>query len=159
MLETLRRDPKARAAQEDLLAYLTDPASKDALGQVEALAELLSSSHDMLQDLETPRTSSFPSTRCWRRRSRRPPTSPTGPSVIDATTALLTRIAGHAVDGSGNEICAREVDPNNVVSVALAHLVTPMAIPGCTPSAQNPCLSESPLEVVIDTIADVNRAG
>jgi hypothetical protein len=79
--------------------------------------------------------------------------------VLDSTTSLLTRVAGHAVDGSGNEICANELDPNNVVSVVLAHLVTPMPLPGCPASPTNPCLSESPLEVIVDTIADVNRAG
>ncbi|MGH7434161.1 MAG: hypothetical protein ACRENE_00635, partial [Polyangiaceae bacterium] len=85
--------------------------------------------------------------------------SASGPSVLDSTTSLLARIAGHAVDGSGNEICANELDPNDVVSLVLAHLVTPMSLPGCTASATNPCLSESPLEVIVDTIADVNRAG
>ena len=45
------------------------------------------------------------------------------------------------------------------MSLVLAHLVTPMPLPGCAASATNPCLSESPLEVIADTIADVNRAG
>jgi hypothetical protein len=88
-----------------------------------------------------------------------PGSAPGALSPIDATTTLLTRLAGHAVDSGGQEICANEVDPNDVVSTAMAHLATPMPLPNCTPSAQNPCLGESPLEVIVDTIADVNRAG
>jgi hypothetical protein len=162
LVDVLRRDPKARAAQEDLLAYLTSPTATDAVGQVEALAELLSSSHDILQNLNDAQNELTPLYNVLASAFVETPaagSAPAVPSVIDATTSLLTRLAGHAVDASGNEICANEVDPNDVVSVAMAHLVTPMALPGCTASAQNPCLSESPLEVIVDTVADVNRAG
>ncbi len=163
LLEALRSDPQARAAQEDLLAYLFDPASVDSVGQVEALTELLSSSHDLLQNLNDAQNELTPLYKvlatAFQPTAATTPGAQAGPSVIDATTALMTRLAGQAVDGSGTEVCAREVDPNNVVSVALAHLVTPIALPGCAASAQNPCLSETPLEVIVDTIADVNRAG
>jgi hypothetical protein len=158
LLEALRRDPKARAAQEDLLAYLVDPKSTDAVGQVEAFAELLSSSHDILQNLNDGQNLYTPLYKVLSSAFAAPPSAPKGPSVIDSTTALMTRLAGHAVDPGGHELCSNEVDPNDVVSVALAHLVTPMPLPGCTPSAQNPCLSESPLEVIVDAVADVNRA-
>jgi hypothetical protein len=162
LLDTLRRNPQARAAQEDLLAYLASPTSTDSVGQVEALAEFLSSSHDLLQNLNDEQNQLTPLYQVLASAFTATPSStstsaPPAPSVIDATTALLTRLAGHAIDGNGTEICANEVDPNNVVSVALAHLVTPMMIPSCTASPQNPCLSESPLEVIVDTIADVNR--
>jgi hypothetical protein len=165
LLDTLRRDPQARAAQEDLLAYLAAPASTDAVGQVEALAELLSSSHDVLQSLNDAQNLLTPLYRVLgvafqpAKGTGNAGTTTAGPSVIDSTTSLMTRLAGHALDANGKEICANEVDPNDVVSVALAHLVTPMPLPGCTASPSNPCLSESPLEVIVDTIADVNRAG
>jgi hypothetical protein len=158
LLDALRRDPKARAAQEDLLSYLTDPKSTDAAGQVEALAELLSSSHDLLQVLQDPQNQLVPLYKVLASAFVPPPGSPQGLSVVDATTALLTRLAGHAVDAGGREVCSNEVDPNDVVAAALAHLVTPMPLPGCTASAQSPCVGETPLEVIVDTIADVNRA-
>jgi hypothetical protein len=157
LLEALRRDPKARAAQEDLLAYLADPAAVDAVGKTEALAELLSSSHDLLQVVDDAQNQLIPLYNVLATAFT--PGSAGSPSPIDATTALLTRLAGRAVDSGGNESCANEVDPNDVVSTAMAHLATPMPLPNCTPSAQNPCLGESPLEVIVDTIADVNRAG
>lgn len=162
LLDTLRRDPAARAAQEDLLTYLADPSTSDAVGQAEALTSLLSSSHDVLQNLNDAQNLFTPLYQVLS-TAFQPVTPPsgsgTGPSVIDSTTALMTRLAGHALDANGTEICANEVDPNDVVSVALAHLVTPMPLPGCTATAQDPCLSETPLEVIVDTVADVNRAG
>jgi hypothetical protein len=71
--------------------------------------------------------------------------------VVDATTALLARVAGRAYDANNVEICANELDPDAVLNVALAHLVTPM-------TGSNGQPTETPLEVIIDTIADVNRA-
>jgi hypothetical protein len=69
--------------------------------------------------------------------------------TIDATTALLSRIAGRAYDGS-TEVCANELDPDAVLAMALANLVTPM-------QGSNGQPSETPLEVILDTIGDVNR--
>jgi hypothetical protein len=67
-------------------------------------------------------------------------------------------VSGRAYDASGREICAKELDPSAVLNVALAHLVTPMTckppMTGCT-AGQG---SETPLEVILDTISDVNRA-
>jgi hypothetical protein len=166
LLEALRRDPGARAAQEDLLAYLADPSSKDAVGQTEALAELLTSSHDLLQVVDDAQNQLIPLynvlATAFVPGTNQPQGSPaasTPISPIDATTALLVRLAGHAVDASGSENCSREVDPNDVVSTVMAHFATPMPLPSCTATPQNPCLGESPLEVIVDTIADVNRAG
>ncbi len=156
LTDAIRRDGGGRAALEDLLAYLGDPKQADAAGQVESLTEFLSTSHDLLQVLRDD-GDLVPVYKVFAAAFAPPPDNPKGPSLIDATTSLLTRLAGHAVDESGNEICAREVDPNGVLDVALAHLVTPM------PSGTDTSTSESspgvtPLEVIVDTVADVNRA-
>ena len=76
--------------------------------------------------------------------------------MIDATTTLLTRLAGQAFDAKGNEICAKEIDPNSVLDVALARLVTPM--PTGTDASAGSSPGVTPLEVIVDTVADVNRA-
>ena len=76
--------------------------------------------------------------RAARRRSTRP-------------RRCSARVAGRAYDANNNEICASELDPDAVLDVALAHLVTPM-------TGANGQPTETPLEVIIDVIADVNRA-
>ena len=73
----------------------------------------------------------------------------------DAQIGLLSRIAGRSyLDGKGGqqtEDCAAELDPNQVISIALTHLVTPMTLPGGK-------TGETPLEVMLDVVDDVNRA-
>lgn len=36
--------------------------------------------------------------------------------LIDAQSALLAKMAGRALDTDGTEICAREIDPNEVIT-------------------------------------------
>jgi len=71
--------------------------------------------------------------------------------VIDAQLSLLGRISGRAYDTSGNEICSAELDPNQVLTLALSNLVTPL--PG-----SNGQSNETPLQAIMDVIGDVNRA-
>jgi len=158
VLDALRRDPNARAAEEDFLQYLASPAVMDSVGQVEALTEFLSSAHDILQVLQDSENLFVPVYQVFSSAFVPPEAPPGSRALVDSTTALLTRIAGRATDASGMEICANELDPNDVVSVALAHLVTPMPLANCTPSSIDPCTGDTPLEVIVDTIADVNRA-
>jgi hypothetical protein len=153
LLDAMRLNPGARAAQEDLLAYLVDPGSKDAVKNVEALTELLSSTHDVLQNLNDAQNLFTPVYHVLS-SAFAPPASHPGRALVDATTALLTRLAARAHDANGREICASELDPNDVIGVALAYLVTP----NCPSSGGAPCAGETPLEVIVDTIADVNRA-
>jgi hypothetical protein len=154
--DAIRRDPTGRASLEDLLVYLGDAKQTDAAGQVESLTEFLSTSHDLLQVLRDD-TNLVPIYKVFAAAFAPPPDNPQGPSVIDATTALLTRLAGHAFDGGGNEICSKEIDPNNVLDLALAHLVTPMPT-GADASAGAGSPGITPLEIIVDTVADVNRA-
>ncbi len=147
--DAIRRDDAARTALEKLLVYLVDAASSN-----DALAEVLGSTDDLIQVLRDD-TNLVPFYHVMATAAAPTGTDATGNTVtgvVDATTTLLSRLAGHAVDGNGNEICAGELDPNAVLDVGLANLVTPM--PG--PDGKTP--GRTPLEVILDAIADVNRA-
>jgi hypothetical protein len=146
--EAIRQDAAGRAETEKLLAYLVNSASSN-----DALAELLATTDDIVQVLRDD-TNLVPFYHVMASAAATSTTDAQGNTqrgVLDATTALLSRIAGRAYDASKNEICANELDPDAVLDVALAHLVTPM--PGA-----NGQPGETPLEVIVDAIADVNRA-
>jgi hypothetical protein len=146
--EAIRKDVPARTKTEKLLAYLVDAASSN-----DALAELLASADDLIQVMRDDANlvplyhvlaaAAVPSQTDAQGNVQR--------GVLDSNTALLARVAGRAFDANGTEICARELDPNAVLNVALAHLVTPM-------TGANGQPSETPLEVILDAISDVNRA-
>jgi len=146
--EAIRQDVPARTETEKLLSYLLDAVSSN-----DALAELLSSFDDVIQVMRDDAnlvplyhllsTAAAPTQTIGQGQVQR--------GVIDSNTAFLSRISGRAYDSGGNEICARELDPNNVINIVLAHLVTPM-------TGANGQTSETPLEVILDAIADVNRA-
>jgi hypothetical protein len=70
-------------------------------------------------------------------------------SLVDAQMAMLARLSGRYFDKDGKEICRREVDPNQVLTLALGHLVSPIK--------DGAFKGQTPLEVIIDVIADVNR--
>jgi hypothetical protein len=150
--EKTRQDVPARTETEKLLAYLANAASSN-----EALAELLTSADDVIQVMRDDArlvplyhvlaTAALPTQTDAQGNVQR--------GALDANSAMLARIAGRAFDTAGNEICARELDPNAVLNVALAHLVTPMPGSG---APGTPTLGETPLEVILDAIADVNRA-
>jgi len=63
--------------------------------------------------------------------------------------ALLAKVSGRYFAQDGKEICRREIDPNQVLAVALGNLVTPIQ--------DGSFKGQAPLEVIIDVIADVNR--
>jgi hypothetical protein len=147
--DAIRRDDAARGALESLLVYLLDAASNN-----DALAEVLGSTDDLIQVLRDDQNL-VPFYRVMATAAAPSTTDPQGNQqrgVVDATTTFLSRIAGHAYGASNTEICADELDPNAVLDVGLANLVTPMLGPdGKTPG-------RTPLEVILDAIADVNRA-
>jgi hypothetical protein len=146
--DAIRQSDSGRTETEKLLTYLVDSASSN-----DALAELLASTDDMMQVMRDDAnlvpffhvmaSAAVPTTTDAQGNVQR--------GVLDATTALLARVAGRAYDASNNEICAKELDPDGVLNIALAKLVTPMPTTGGA-------TTETPLEVIVDTIADVNRA-
>ncbi len=147
LLDAIRRNDGARSGLEALLAYLVSATSQN-----DALAALLATSNDVLQVLGDDKNivpiyhalapALAPSTRDALGHVL-------NSSVLDAQLTLLSRIAGKFMAGS-TEICADEADPNQVLSQILTHLVTPMTD---TSGRQ----TQTPLEVIIDVIADVNR--
>src|SRR5262249_1784631 len=143
LAEAIRKDDDARTQLEAFLNYLLNAASDN-----EALASMLASTADMIQALRDD-TNLVPIYHVMAQAMGASATDPSGhiqKSRADANTALLGRISGRAFDANSNERCDLELDPNQVLSVALANLVTPM---------DN---GDAPFEVILDVIGDVNRA-
>ena len=144
--DAIRTSDPARTSLESLLTYLVDAASNN-----DALAGFMASADDMIQVLsDDPNlvplyhvlaTGAAPTTKDAAGSVRR--------GFVDATTGLLGRISGRATQGS-TEICANELDPDAVMALAMADLVTPM-----TDSRGH--ITQTPLEVILDAVADVNR--
>jgi hypothetical protein len=154
VLDAMRRDTNARAQMGALVQYLLDAASQN-----DALPNLLASTSDMIQlmkddtnlvPLYQALASAFVPTQVNAQGQI------TQKSVIDANLALLGRISGRALDTHGNEICSEELDPNQVLTLALANLVTPMTTP--VAGAASGQSNQAPLQTIMDVIGDVNRA-
>ncbi len=161
LTEALRTNAVSRQSLEQLLTYLLNQASGN-----EARAITLGAADDMLQVLADD-TNLVPFYHVLAEAARPTLTDAQGnvvqKSVADAQIALLSRVAGRGVtrgstgqpilgpDGQPVENCAVELDPNQVLAAALTHLVTPMTLSGGKPG-------ETPLEVILTVIDDVNRA-
>jgi hypothetical protein len=147
MMEAIRADKEGRVQMEVLMQYLLDAASKN-----EALASLLASSNDLVQLLKDDQnlvplfhvlaSAVDATTKDSKGHVKQK-------SLVDAQMALLAKISGKYFDKDGKEICKREIDPNQVLAVALGNLVTPIN--------DGSFKGQAPLEVIIDVIADVNR--
>ncbi|CAN5753544.1 hypothetical protein BH09MYX1_BH09MYX1_20450 [soil metagenome] len=148
LLEGMRKDEGARVELEALLAYLVDAASGN-----DALAALLATSDDMLQVMQDDQNlvpifhaispALAPSVKDASGNV-------TKKSLVDAQLALLAKVSGKYINQGGTEICAYERDPNQILTQVMTRLVTPM-------KDKNGRSSQSPLDVIIDVIADVNR--
>lgn len=147
LLEAIRADDGARSSLEALLQYLVSAASQN-----DALASLLATADDLLQVMQDDQNlvplyhAISPALAPAQRDTWGHVTSS---SLIDAQLGLLSRVAGRFMDG-GTEICADEADPNQILPQILSRLVTPM-----TDSTGRQ--TQTPLEVILDVIADVNR--
>jgi hypothetical protein len=144
LMEAFRTDPASRAETGKLITYLLDAASQN-----EALPSVLASANDMIQLMKDD-TNLVPLFHAIA-PAFAASTDSSQKSVVDAQLALLGRMSGRAFDKNGKEICSSELDPNQVLTVALKNLVTPM--PGT--SGQ---VGQTPLQVIMDVIGDVNRA-
>ena len=147
MMEAIRADKNGRHEMEVLMQYLLDAASKN-----DALASMLASSNDLVQAMQDEENmvplfhvlaSAMDAT--VKDEAGRV----TKKSLLDAQMALLAKVSGRYFDKDNKEICRREIDPNQVLAVALGNLVTPIKDDGFK--------GQTPLEVIIDVIADVNR--
>jgi hypothetical protein len=141
LTDAIRKDDAARTQLETLLNYLLDSASNN-----DALASMLASSSDMIQVLRDD-TNLVP---LFHVLSAATAAGSGGQkSLVDAQTALLSRISGRAFDGN-QEQCNKELDPNQILTVALGNLVTPMKQADGT-------MGQTPLQVIMDVVGDVNR--
>jgi hypothetical protein len=147
MMDAVRKDPEGRQQMAKLVQYLTDAGSPN-----DALPSLLASMNDVVQMLrdednlvpfyKVMAAAMDASTKDAQGRI-------TKKSLVDAQMALLARVSGRAFDREGHELCSREVDPNQVLSKVLANAVTPIQ--------DGDFNGQTPLEVILDVIADVNR--
>ena len=150
VIDAIRKDDNARKQMGLLIQYLLDAASKN-----DALPAVLASANDMIQLLKDD-TNLVPLYHVLAQALAKSQPDAQGNitqrSVVDAQLTLLGRISGRATDTTGKEICARELDPNQVLTVALGRLVTPMV----GADGQD---ALTPLQVIMDVIGDVNREG
>lgn len=146
MMEAIRADKDGRHEMEVLMQYLLDGASKN-----DALASMLASANDMMQVLRDDENlvPLFHVLASAMDASKKDDKGVMQKSLVDAQMALLAKVSGKYFDKDGKEICRREVDPNQVLSVALGNLVTPIK--------DGSFKGQAPLEVIIDVISDVNR--
>jgi len=147
MMEAVRADKDGRHEMGVLMQYLLDAGSKN-----DALASMLASSNDLVQLLRddenlVPLFHILASAMGASKKDDQGRV--TEKSLVDAQMALLAKVSGRYFAQDGKEICRREIDPNQVLAVALGNLVTPIQ--------DGSFKGQAPLEVIIDVIADVNR--
>jgi hypothetical protein len=162
--DAIRQDQSARTSLEALLTYLLSPSVSpvssssggDAGVNDDALATLLGSTDDLIQVLHDD-TNLVPFYHVAAEAARSSVLDSQGNVVqkgaTQATMDLLLRLTGRAygepASGAPFEDCGQEIDPNQVMTTVLENLVTPMS---------GSLAGQTPLEVIIDSIADVNRA-
>ena len=148
LLDGMRRDDQVRYELQRVVQYLLDAGSQN-----DALPALLASSNDALQLLQDDKNL-VPFFKVLGAALDPYPPAEGGNaprSLVDSTFSLLGRVAGkyENLDDGGNveEICSREIDPNQVMNVLLGTAVTPADSLG----------GKAPIEILLDVIADVNR--
>jgi hypothetical protein len=149
LLEAVRTDSALRGQVGTLLQYLLDAASNN-----DAQASLLATSNDIIQLLKDD-SNLVPLYKALAPALDATTTDAQGhilqKSAVDAGLALLGRISGRAYDTSGHEICSAELDPNQVLAVAITNMVTPVA------STSGGAPGQAPIQTIMDAIGDVNR--
>ncbi len=147
LVDSLRREEGSRKELDRLLSYLLDAASPNnaRTNVVTALADSLqvvADSQNLDPFLKLMATALKPS--AYDAAGK-----PTTRGTVDAQLALFSRFASNATDENGKRVCSKELDPNNVLLTLLKNAVTPL-------SGSNP--TETPIEVLLDAISDINRA-
>ena len=149
VVEAIRQNDSARTGLERLATYLLDRASANdaraaVIGSMADAVQAMSDDANLVPLLHVLSAAAAPSV-----------IDPQGhvlrQSMADAQLAFLSRMNGRALDAKGNELCSEELDPNQVLPIALENLVTPM--PGVNGAA-----APTPLEQIMDIVASVNRA-
>ncbi len=68
---------------------------------------------------------------------------------LDPQLSLLSRLNARAYDAAGNEICAKELDPEEAIRNTLSRLSLPVSPPGRP--------TRSALQIFLEALSDVNR--
>src|SRR5262249_2186926 len=146
VMDAIQKDPDGRRETEKLIGYLVDTASKN-----DALPSVLASANDLVQLLRDD-DNLLPLFKVLAQAGDGSKYDDKGKltqkSLVDAQMALLARVSGKYLDKDNKEICQNEVDPNQVLTRVLAKVVTPIK--------DGDFKGQTPLEVIIDVIADVN---
>ncbi len=144
LLDAIRANWQARTGLETLAQYLLGTSSPGA--QQATLTAL----HDALQVFQD-ETNLTPLVNALAEATGPTLVNDSGAVVrrssVDAVVEVLTRLLARAYDAGGQEICADEIDPDHGFATVLQRLVAPLAT--TEPTA---------IEVLLDAIADVNRA-
>ena len=147
ILDAIQKDPDGRHETNKLVEYLVDAASANG-----ALAGVLASGNDVLQILRDDKNL-LPFYKVLAAAVDTTKYDKNGKivekSLVDAQTALLARLYGKYYDKAGKAICKNEVDPNQVLTQVITNLVTPIK--------DGSFNGDTPLDVLIDVVADVNR--
>jgi hypothetical protein len=144
LLEAIRSNVPARVELEQLAQYLLGPSTPDAQQAT------MTAIHDVLQ-LFSDDTNLTPLWNALAEGTGATLVDDSGQvvrrSAADAFVEMLARVLARAYDAQGTEVCVDEIDPNRSFAAVLADLVTPGSAAELTP-----------IETLIDAIADVNRA-
>lgn len=142
LLDAIRADEPARVELERLLSYLlTGPARDATLASVADLLQVLEDDEGVtallrvLADAFSPEVRDEATGRVVER------------GMATAVIEVLARVLAEARDADGARRCDREIDPHRTFVHVLRRLSAPVA-PG----------KASPLDVLVDVAADVNRA-
>jgi hypothetical protein len=148
LVDGVRRDPNARREMLRLMRYMTDTGSPN-----DAFTATLTSGLDVLQILRD-EENLVPFLKVVASATSASVKDGNGrvveKSLVDAQLALLGKISGKAFDQNSKQICKSELDPNQILPQVIAKMVTPMNTPGLE--------GKTPMEVLIDVVADVNRS-
>ncbi|HYR56611.1 MAG TPA: hypothetical protein VEM39_10855 [Myxococcaceae bacterium] len=147
LTEAIRQDTSARLETEKLLTHLVSPPVNDPMR-----AALLASLADIVQ-IASDQANFIPILHALSPAVSLSAVDLSGSQLtgmVDAQLSLLTRASGKAFNADNGEVCANEVDPNQVITAVLRRASVPVSINGSVP--------QTPLEVFLDVIADVNRA-
>ncbi|MBZ4418445.1 hypothetical protein [Myxococcus sp. RHSTA-1-4] len=138
-LEAARGDAALRAQVDALADSLLDPDSPDG-----AWPALLGTSVDVIQWLASDGRQRVALAHLGAEALK-------ADDVVDSALTLGRRVAGKAYAGDGTtRVCAREMDPHDVLPGVLARLVTPTEIPG-------EAAPRTPWEVLTEAVADIQR--
>ena len=145
LVDAVRTDDNARQELEKLLQYLMSPGSPS-----DVRAAAMTAAVDVLQILNDD-ANLTPLYHAGAGVLGGPVLDDHGNVVrrglAGAGIEVLARVFAAARDAQGNEVCSKEIDPNAAIDDVLSGLVTPMS-----------ATQSTPLEVLSDVVADVNRA-